>query len=413
MSKLLTFCFYSFIFLSILLQGHGVLMLALNMLPLFVFFILVLLQLDKLTISSYLINTTIYLAMLTLFYIWLGYKDPYIEHIMALKHGINISITISIVVIGIFLHENKLLNMSKLLYAIMAGVFCYFAIKLVAISLIFAKVITIKEFISFMRSAFNMSLVPGTIPGGFIRLQTSIDIIPIFLMLFVLFYNRLNQDKLRFTKVFILVVILNTIIAYSRVQFAVLLLPLSYYFAFFFSPKKKIYLFFFAIITIAVSYDVLALLIEDRFFSQASSESDRIRIVQIHFLIDKWLQSPLIGFGCGGYDWRLIRNKASFYSYEVQWLQMLMQFGIIGLSLYLVPFVCLFKKVFVNTIDIDKATQVAGFIVFLLMGFTNPYIIGRPAGILFLLFWLHISNMNISNKEENDNINTQQHKDIG
>lgn len=400
MSKSLTFCFYAFIFLSILLQGHGIAMLALNMLPLFVFLIFVLKQLDKLTISSYLINTTIYLAVVTLFFIWLGYKDPYIEHIFAIKQGINISITISIVVIGIFLHENKLLDISKLLYAMMAGVFCYFAIKLVAISLIFAGVITIKEFLSFMMSAFNMSLVPGTIPGGLIRLQTSMDIIPIFLMLFVLSYNRSNQKELRFTKTFITVVILNTIIAYSRVQFAVLLLPLSYYFAFFFSPKKKIYLVFFAIIAIAVSYDVLSVLIEDRFFSQASSESDRIRIVQMHFLIDKWLQSPLIGFGCGGYDWRLIRNKASFYSYEVQWLQILMQFGIIGLSLYLVPFVCLFKKVFVNAIDIDKTTQVAGFIVFLLMGFTNPYLIGRPAGILFLLFWLNLSNMSFSSKEE-------------
>jgi hypothetical protein len=124
---------------------------------------------------------------------------------------------------------------------------------------------------------------------------------------------------------------------------------------------------------------------EARFVSDASQISDDLRVEQSKALTAAFLRRPILGAGIGAHTNAVIRDETLSYSYELQWLAFLMQFGILGMSgiLLLIGF---------SARDLVMASHPAKlwltllFLLWLASGFTNPYMTSSFAGGTFSLF---------------------------
>ena len=143
------------------------------------------------------------------------------------------------------------------------------------------------------------------------------------------------------------------------------LLPVSFFLAFIL--LIEIFVFF--------DYQILY----ETFVSSFDFEEDlsnSIRAEQYTALVDRWIESPLIGHGLGAYAPQCIRSEISVWSYELSYLALLMNVGIIGFILYSFCTGWIFIKSF-KVIRKDK----------------NYAIIVLPfISSLFLILCLHASN---------------------
>jgi len=127
---------------------------------------------------------------------------------------------------------------------------------------------------------------------------------------------------------------------------------------------------------------VPAPLIEQRFFSVGAQKSDDIRRRQTDALTQDIDQNFFLGHGFGSFSYGMVRNPQAPYSYEVQWLAIIYQFGVIGLLFILGLLACALGPVL-------QAPATGGMPLILLFGFSllsgfaNPSLIGRTAGIGF------------------------------
>lgn len=93
-------------------------------------------------------------------------------------------------------------------------------------------------------------------------------------------------------------------------------------------------LFLFTVIpdTVANIYNSISF----RLFSQEVVMSDNIRNEQQEVILQNISEKPIIGKGLGYYDRDLIRSEENLYSYELEYLSYIMQFGFLGFSLIII-----------------------------------------------------------------------------
>ena len=118
------------------------------------------------------------------------------------------------------------------------------------------------------------------------------------------------------------------------------------------SPLKTI---FFMVITLTLSslyLDSAELILEfdDRFAGQIQSKSDSIRLDMMTVLLDVFRDNFLFGIGMGGYAHHLVRSDQNLWMYELEYVAMLMQFGVFGCVL-----------IFANYISYILCTLFRGF----------------------------------------------------
>ena len=87
------------------------------------------------------------------------------------------------------------------------------------------------------------------------------------------------------------------------------------------------------------------------------------------------------------------------YSYEVQWVAFLIQFGLLGFMILLIPVLLICYKLFLPPFSKLKLSFLALFGVWILSGFTNPFLISLTSGIVYSIFLLVADILN----EKNDN----------
>ena len=122
-----------------------------------------------------------------------------------------------------------------------------------------------------------------------------------------------------------------------------------------------------------------------RFQSHGVEVSDAIRVQQSRALSNDFERSPFLGRGLGGHDSTVIRSTVAPFSYEVEWLAILMQFGMIGFAGILLLVGTAWR-------DLLKSKHPARFwvaVIFLMWlaaSFTNPYILTSFAGVTFAMF---------------------------
>lgn len=121
---------------------------------------------------------------------------------------------------------------------------------------------------------------------------------------------------------------------------------------------------------------------------------------QYQALIDGWLSSPLMGSGHGAVAPKDSLAHANIWNYELQYIAILFQTGLVGIFVYFSAQLWLFYKLYIMTIgntqiNILSSAILVGSICFLIANATNPYlpkfdylwVIFFPAGMLncFLL----------------------------
>lgn len=161
------------------------------------------------------------------------------------------------------------------------------------------------------------------------------------------------------------------------------------------------------ILTVSISMILVAwvgverveLLIYERFFSYDNKMSDQTRVEQIAALMDGLEKVPLLGRGLGGYIDSLFRDGLVLHSYEVQWVAFLMQFGMLGFFVLLTPVLIIGYKLFLPPFTRVKLAFFGLFGIWLLSGFTNPFLISLTSGIVYSIFILAADILNYPDDE--------------
>jgi O-antigen ligase len=129
------------------------------------------------------------------------------------------------------------------------------------------------------------------------------------------------------------------------------------------------------------------ILVYEKFLSAFSSRenlsdvSTSIRYDQFDMLIKSWLQKPVLGHGHGAVSDFVIRSEKTPWVYELSYVALLFQTGIIGLLVYLCLLVWpIFKGMYLlkngNTeASIFIIPGLVGCTCFLIANATNPYLI--------------------------------------
>jgi len=230
------------------------------------------------------------------------------------------------------------------------------------------------------------SLVAGSMAFGLTRIEFSSDIVGAF-VLFVTLCPTISGIHLRRRSVVFITGILlaSALLAYAR--YIWFLDGVAIVAAMMIEHRiKLLFLALFTLVPVAfVYYEALQPLVEARFFSDQVSDSDLIRIEQSKALLDEIKARPLIGKGLGTHADEVIRNTENRYSYEIQWMSLLMQFGMVGLA-------GIITLIGVSARDLLKARHPAKpwlillFALWLLSGWTNPHLTSSFAGATFGLF---------------------------
>lgn len=147
-----------------------------------------------------------------------------------------------------------------------------------------------------------------------------------------------------------------------------------------------------------------------RLFSQETIESDSIRDVQSEILFDNISNNPILGKGLGYYDPEFIRSDSAKYSYELEYLSFLMQFGILGFILIILMLIYSFYLMIDFKIDNINFRYLLyfNFLFWMIKPIFNPNFLSSNSGsliaVLIILSTYYSRENNIKSVETFDNI---------
>jgi len=298
-------------------------------------------------------------------------------------------ITLSFVIVTLYLVSEGFLTPQRILRFIIFANFFYSSAKLLLVALHTLRVVnmwsvTAKLGIRFM----SMEMV-----GGFSRFQTSVDVVTPFFILFVLQSDVLGLGfSKRFKFFYCLISAISILFSFSRFLMGVAFMSGVLYWATL-SPKRflkalVIVLVMLCVFIALVGPEAIFTIIHRRFFSNDNYYSDLTRVQQIEALMEQYYEAPYLGQGLGGYVKNMIRDGGLTYSYEVQWVAFLMQLGLFGLTLLLIPVFYISSKFILCSFDRVKWSFFGMFLIWLFSGFTNPFLISLASGIVYSMFLL-------------------------
>jgi hypothetical protein len=298
-------------------------------------------------------------------------------------------ITIVFTVVTLYIVSEKLISAQSLIRGVVCINLAYSAIKICGVTLQFLgmlKLVTIVE----MTGIRIMSM---HITEGVSRLQTSVDIITPFLIFFVLQSKKLDLGFGRgFRYLFVFVSIISIILSFSRFLMFVGFLSAFLYWLTTSLPRFTKALLFFILAAwaavMAIGVDETAKIVARRFDSRGNFMSDQIREEQVHALINEYESYQILGKGLGSNAPTYLRDGEVTHSYEVQWVAFLMQFGAVGFIFVAGAAFAVAVRFLTHPISRDKIAFILLFFVWLLSGFTNPYLISLTSGIVYSIFLL-------------------------
>ena len=174
-------------------------------------------------------------------------------------------------------------------------------------------------------------------------------IVPLLVFFFVLLTNRnIKKSLLRFTKVFGLLILFSFFIVMSMQ---------------------------------GIGYDLSAYV--QTFldgFSISAGAGASIRVDQFHALINAWTENILFGKGLGAVHPQFIRSIDQPWNYELSYVKMLFDFGIVGMATYMAGIAAIYWSAS-EIFRLDRAYSfvlmpvIVGNVAFLIGNATNPYLL--------------------------------------
>lgn len=298
-------------------------------------------------------------------------------------------LTVSVVAISAYFVYDGLISFQALLKTVLLTNFAYSTVKVSLVVLHCLGYINLWSIVDAMGVRFMSMDILGILP----RFQTSIDIVTPFLLFFFLQSKRFGIEWTKtFKVIYLFISVIAIFLSFSRfLTFIALLSFLLHALTLRSSTIIKmipiVFIFCFSVIY-WIGIDDVYTIVERRFFSTDNFNSDLGRREQITALIDESAEYPLFGKGLGGYAPNMIRDTQLLYSYEVQWLASLMQFGIVGISLLLIPLGLISRNLLSRPISREKISCFILFLSWLASGFTNPFLLSLTSGIVYSIFLL-------------------------
>jgi len=180
------------------------------------------------------------------------------------------------------------------------------------------------------------------------------------------------------------------------------------------SKLKKIVIYFllvvfFALFLLIIFNFNIKIFIENLFnaFNPKKDISANLRYTQFYALINDWLKRPILGYGFGATLKYLVRSETMPWAFELTYISLLHQTGIVGLILYLISI----GWIYYRAIIIFKSNSIysyhllpilVGTTSFLIANSTNPYL--AKFSYLWVIF-LPIILINLSLLEEKNERN--------
>ncbi|MBA3721055.1 MAG: hypothetical protein H0W88_01470 [Parachlamydiaceae bacterium] len=298
-------------------------------------------------------------------------------------------ITLCTLGLSIFFVKEGFLSFPTFIKMILYFNLSYSLLKVGAVILFLIGLINIEDALKLIGVRY-MSM---SIYGDLSRLQTSVDIMTPFLSIFILQSDYLGLSFSRKFKVFYIVISLISIfLSFSRYLLFIEVCGFIFYWCTL--RLRHVFKYFgyaiigMMLITFWVGPSTMYSIVETRFFSTASRDSDTVRSEQVTALMAEFREAPCLGNGLGSYSTECIRDYVNPHAYEVQWVAFLMQFGIAGVFLMLLAMGIIVIKYLTFPISRLKISFLLMFILWILSGFTNPFLISLTSGIVYSLFLL-------------------------
>lgn len=296
----------------------------------------------------------------------------------------DIASTVLIAWLCIYFIRRRLLNPDIVVAAV---VYAAITLAVLKLGLVVATLGLHVDPIQLIESVFGEeSLVGGSIAFGLVRIDFSSDIVG-GLALFALLCPSVSGVRFRRSLVLPVVLILfaSALLAYARyIWFFDVVAFIS---AMIIERRIKVLvtLVLAMIPVIYVSCETLQPLFGARLSSEQTTDSDLLRVEQSRGLTGEIKARPFFGKGLGTHVTGLIRSEQNRYSYEMQWLSWLMQFGIVGVGGILLM-ISASARDLVASRHPAKLWLLLLFVLWLLGSWTNPYLTSSFAGATFGMF---------------------------
>ena len=332
--------------------------------------------------------TCLYLAFITAWMI-IGAADPHTEWAATTDQAKLFLITLSVPLFTTYLKLENFIDCRFLIRIIILSNFAYCLTKLILIVL---YVFGIFDVWSLLRAA-GFSVMSMKIFGSLERLQTSVDISTPFIFMFALFSRQLKISlNPNMRRVYLVAAIASNLFTFSRF---LLFIQAASFFLYIFSLNihklaraTAVAATLLIAATLIIGPKNIYTSIEQRFFSSANASSDATRIEQIDAMLDHYSESPYLGAGIGAHAPQLIRVPLQPHLYEVQWVSFLMQFGLFGIFFLIFVLFILAAPLLNPPFSRTKFAFFSLFGLWILSGFTNPFLISLQSGIVYTLFLL-------------------------
>ena len=305
------------------------------------------------------------------------------------------TILIIFLIMPLFFENNDRLR--KILSVAILGnaVYCIFKITIVAS--IYLKIYTFDQFLELSR-LFDVNPITLEILPGLIRVQTISDVLSPFL-LYILLTEKILPNPVK--NITMITFGISIFLSYSRAIWlltAVIFL-LNLLRKGFSRLDIKLLIIISASILVffgAIYYSGDAIL--NRFNDKITVSSDQIRTIQLSALLNGFSENILIGKGLGAYVSSVVRDTEAPFSYEIQWVALLMQFGVIGIFILALPILIGFFFILNLSKRLDWPILYA---IWISLSFTNPYLTSSISGLIFIVCLLAPA-LNRRKNESND-----------
>ena len=380
--------YFSLVFIFVLLAFPGLKVLKIS----FISFLLVL-QIFLFVTGrlKFVFDSIVILVLQVIMVIFLSAINSFLRGIQTdvIVHAFYVwSVTILVFVVLYILYCNQFVKKNEVNKIVFVSVTVYLFFKWVLLCciLILKDGYAIKEKVE---SFLGISLIAGY--TGFLpRLMTQHDMLILISLVLILWRKILLKRTLLFVMSFFLII--NGFLTYSRFFWLSLIIILSLYYL---STVRKCLLSNILQISIMLAVLVISIFvnrslvksIQYRLNSYETEVSNQVKLEEIQFFVKEIFNSVytfLLGHGLGGYLPYYVRNIKEPYSYEVQWLSFIYQYGF----LFFVPILIFWSFPIIYFLKNLKANYslLVVYLLWMLACFTNPYLISSFGGTLYFVF---------------------------
>lgn len=348
------------------------------------------------------------LLMLTFFTFFIVYGDlvgfaTHADLSSIASHNSAIIATFLPIWLGLCITKIKHFDEFKLLNILTIISLVYILIKNTFAVMLFFKIITMNDYWSIQENIFGNLPISMEI-DNFVRLNMTSDFIIPPITLYTFWLYKENKIKLTTFIIILTLFIIGIIITYSRYlwvfYFITLLCGLYYLFNGLSVSQRSRYLLVVLISCAAMmaccflmftDYDFdFIKFITERYSGEAAVYSDTIRDEMYRVLVPFFWDSVLLGNGLGSYPKGLIRFFDTPWNYELQWLAIAGQLGVVW-------FVILWGIIIHSILNVlklpvyeyqKKLHWLIALSLWLAVGFFNCFLITSAAGVIHLTYIL-------------------------